>query len=73
MMTHQLRTLADLPKDPASVPSTHMAAHNHLELQFQGIRHPILASAATRLYMWCAEKTMSINIKKEGKKGWILL
>lgn len=38
-MAQQLRALAALPEDPGSVPSTHMAAHNCLKLQFQGIWH----------------------------------
>lgn len=25
------------------IPSTHIADHNHLSLQFQGIQHPLLA------------------------------
>ena len=29
-MSQWLRELASLPKDPGSIPSTHMAAHNHL-------------------------------------------
>jgi hypothetical protein len=31
-----LRALAALPEDLGSIPSTHTAAHNCLELQFQG-------------------------------------
>jgi hypothetical protein len=29
-----VKALATLPEDKGSIPSTHMAAHNHLELQF---------------------------------------
>jgi hypothetical protein len=29
-MAQPLRALAVLPEDPGSIPSTHMAAHNHL-------------------------------------------
>ena len=32
-MAQWLRGLAAFPEDPASISSTHMAAHNHLELQ----------------------------------------
>ena len=34
-MAQWLKALAALPGDPGSVPSTYMAAHNHLFLQFQ--------------------------------------
>ncbi|CAO2645611.1 hypothetical protein LEMLEM_LOCUS27546 [Lemmus lemmus] len=36
-MAQWLRALTALPKDPGSIPSTHMAAHNCLKIQFQGI------------------------------------
>ena len=36
-MTQQLGALAVLTKDPGSTSSTHTAAHNHLQLQFQVI------------------------------------
>jgi hypothetical protein len=39
-MAQWLGALAALPEDLSSVPSTHMTAHNHLQLQFQGIQHP---------------------------------
>ena len=39
-----LRTLAALPEDPGLIPSTHMAAHISLQLQFQGIQWPLLLS-----------------------------
>ena len=35
-IAHWLRGMAALPEDPGSIPITHMAAHNHLKLQFQG-------------------------------------
>ena len=38
-IAQQLGTQTALPKDPDSIPSTHMAAQNHLKLQFQGIGH----------------------------------
>lgn len=43
-MAHSLRALAALTKDLGSVLSTHMAAHSHLDLQFQGRQHPLLTS-----------------------------
>ncbi|CAO2608825.1 hypothetical protein LEMLEM_LOCUS13963 [Lemmus lemmus] len=36
-MAQRLRALTALPEDPGSIPSTHMAAHNCLKIQFQGI------------------------------------
>ena len=36
-MAQLLRTLAALPEDPGSTPSTHMAAHNSLQFKIQGI------------------------------------
>ena len=39
-MDRWLRTLCVPPEDPGLISSTHMAAHNCLESQFQGIRHP---------------------------------
>jgi hypothetical protein len=34
-MAQRLRALAALPEDLGSIPNTHMAAHNSLELLFQ--------------------------------------
>jgi hypothetical protein len=34
-MAQKSRTLAAFPEDPGLIPSTNMAAHNHLELEFQ--------------------------------------
>jgi hypothetical protein len=39
-MAQWLRALAALPEDPSSIPSTHMADHNGLYLQIQGIGYP---------------------------------
>jgi hypothetical protein len=36
-MTLRFRALAVLPKDPGSIPSTHMTVHSCLKLQFQEI------------------------------------
>lgn len=40
-----------LPEDLSSVPSAHMAVHNHLSLQLHGIQLPLLASADTRTHV----------------------
>lgn len=42
-MAQKSSTLAALEVDLCSLPSTHMA-HNHLQLQSQGIQHSLLAS-----------------------------
>jgi hypothetical protein len=42
-MTSQLKILGALPEESSSS-RTHMATDNHLELQLQRVRHPILAS-----------------------------
>lgn len=42
-----LRVLIALSEDPASIPSTHMAADNCLLLQVQGISHFFLAFIVT--------------------------
>lgn len=40
-MAQWLRSLAPPKQDPGLIPSTHMVAYNHLQLQFQGIQyHP---------------------------------
>ena len=44
------------------VPRTHMAAHNHLELQFQGIKRPLLTSCT--LNTCGAHRHTYIHIKK---------
>lgn len=47
-MAQSLGTLVALAEDPASAPSTHMAAHHQTERQAQEIRHPLLAPVITR-------------------------
>ncbi|EGW04989.1 hypothetical protein I79_003494 [Cricetulus griseus] len=47
-MAQQLRALVALPEDLGSSPSTHMAAYSHLQLQSQGIQHPLPVSMGTR-------------------------
>ena len=48
-MSLELREFAAIAEDPGSVPSTHTVTHNHLGLQFQGIRqHLLLTSTGTR-------------------------
>jgi hypothetical protein len=46
-----ISALAVLPEDLGSIPSNHSGPHNHLELQFQGIRHPLLPSRVACAYM----------------------
>lgn len=36
-VVHGLRPLAIFPEEPDLIPSTHLATHNYLKLQFQGI------------------------------------
>lgn len=43
-MAQQLKTLADLAKDPDLVPSTHMVYNNCLQLQFQGESQPLASN-----------------------------
>lgn len=69
MMAKQLSALADLPKNPGSVPSPHTETHNNVQLQFQGIRHPLLASKANRLQKWYSQRKRHLQRKtREGKK-----
>jgi hypothetical protein len=46
-MAQWLRTLAALTEDLGLVPSAHMVVYNHLKLQFQGIRCPLLNFVGT--------------------------
>lgn len=51
-ISHQLRTLAAFPADLYSISVTHKGAHNHLEVQFQGMWCPCLASTdAGQIYV----------------------
>lgn len=52
-MAQFLRVLASLLKDLGLIPSIHTVIYNHLELHFQGIRHPFLAFTGTR-HAWYA-------------------
>ena len=47
-MAQQVRALTVLAEDSSSVPSTHMVAHSHLQLQYQGTQDPLLTSVGTR-------------------------
>ena len=47
-MTCGLRSPAALAEDLASVPGIHMAIHNLLQYQLQGIQNFLLASAGTK-------------------------
>lgn len=42
------RTLAALLKNPSVIPSTQVVTHDHLQLHFQDIWCPLLASSSTR-------------------------
>ena len=42
-----LEHFCPLAEDPGSVPTTDMAAYNHLQLQFQRLQWPFLASIGT--------------------------
>lgn len=46
-MAQELSTLAVLAADLSSVPSTYVETYNSLELQFQGILCPFLATECT--------------------------
>jgi hypothetical protein len=47
-MFQWLRTLAILPENEGSIPSTYMAAHNCLWHQFQGIQLNLLTSTGIK-------------------------
>ena len=51
-MAPLLRALVLLAEDLGLILSTHMTTHNHLELQFRGIWHPLLVFSDTRSCMW---------------------
>lgn len=53
-MTLQLRALTCCLKQPSSIPSTPMVAHNCPYLQCQRIQHPLLASTGIR-HTWCTD------------------
>lgn len=53
-MAQGLRPLAALPKDPSSIPSTHMVPYKHLKLHFLGFRRPLLASVGS-VHIWCTD------------------
>ena len=46
-MAHQLRALAAILQDLGSVPNNHRVAHNHLQLQFQQIKHSLLTPVSS--------------------------
>lgn len=52
-----------------SLPSTHMAAHNHLVLWFQGIRRPLLVSNTHVVHIHtCSQNTHTLKSKNTYKK-----
>lgn len=61
--------LAALLEDPAPIPSTSMAANNHLWFRFQGIQCPLLASTMHQAYTYQTERhegKTPTNIKRGG-------
>lgn len=46
-LVQQLRALNAFAEDQDSIPTSHLAAHSHLYLLFQGIQSPHLASVAS--------------------------
>lgn len=50
-MAQKLRLLAILEKDLGSIPSNHIVAQNHPQLQFQVIWCPLLTSAGPDIYV----------------------
>lgn len=60
-----LKASVPLAEDQHFIPSSHMAAHNHVWLQFQGIQHILLASESISCYMvhrhTCRPKCININ------------
>lgn len=49
-MTQQLQELVALPEDTGWIPSNHMVSLNCLQLQFQVVRHPPLASVGLQAH-----------------------
>jgi hypothetical protein len=55
-MAQWLRTLVVLPEDPSLISRTHMAAHNSLQLQSQGI-YPFILFWPLRTLNICGAQT----------------
>lgn len=67
----ELSTCFALTGNPGSVLGTHMVAHNHLKLQFQGIQHPTLTSSGIRQahdFTHAGKTFIDINQSKKLKK-----
>lgn len=72
-----LHALTALAVDLGSVPGAYKVTHNHLQLQFQGIRRPLLASwsiTCTRYTQY--KQTLNIHkinrlFKKKAVNGFI--
>lgn len=86
-MAPQLRVLNALLEVPGLTPNTHMAAHKHLQLQFQGIQCHFLFSMATR-YTSATQTQMHTkqpqqqnkqppplhtHIKESNNKNWVVV
>lgn len=48
-MAQKVTALAALAEDTDAIPSNQMAAHNHLEPQFQGTQYSLLVSTDTAI------------------------
>ena len=64
-----LRALPALSENPGAIPRIHVVAHNCLQLQFQGINHPLLTLVGT-VFTWCTiihsgNTSIYINKRKE--------
>ena len=65
-MAKWLRILVILEEGPGSIPSTHMVAHNYLQLQFQGYLIPysdLYKHQAYMLYTYMHAGNSHINLK----------
>lgn len=70
-MVRQLNALAVLTENPSSIPSTHMAAYNYPELQFQRPQSLLLASTGTRHACNVCARTHHIHIYVQAKHSYI--
>lgn len=61
------RTLVALVVDLCSLPSTHMA-HDHLQLQSEGIQHSLLASTSMHTYSTDKSRQHAHNMQESGKE-----
>lgn len=66
-----------LPSNQALIPTTHRAANNHPQLQFQGIQHSPGLPRTVTACMWLIDIYVGMilihKIKIEKRKRWILI